>query len=87
MEDQKETIVRPHHYARYKIEPITFINANNIPFNIGNVIKYALRYDAKNGVEDLLKARRYLDIQIEVLNRQEREKLGESIAVVWGVSL
>lgn len=31
----------------------------------GNVIKYILRADAKNGVEDLKKAKVYLDWEIE----------------------
>lgn len=32
----------------------------------GNVIKYVLRYDRKGGVEDLRKARWYLDALIDV---------------------
>jgi hypothetical protein len=55
----------PGHYTRYKIQPMEFIQENNLPFWLGNVIKYALRYDAKDGVQDLKKARRYLDMQIE----------------------
>jgi hypothetical protein len=55
----------PGHYTRYTIQPMEFIQANNLPFWLGNVIKYALRYDAKDGVQDLKKARRYLDMQIE----------------------
>lgn len=31
----------------------------------GNVIKYILRADSKNGIEDLKKARVYLDWEIE----------------------
>lgn len=55
------TITRPAHYARFAIEPLDFIKANNFNFLVGNVIKYVCRYDAKNGVEDLRKAREYLD--------------------------
>lgn len=36
----------------------------------GNVIKYLCRYRDKNGVEDLLKARHYLDKLIEVESEQ-----------------
>lgn len=36
-----------------------------LPFNVGNVVKYALRSDHKNGaIEDLMKARWYLDREI-----------------------
>ena len=57
----------PHHYARFKIEPIRFIEENKLPFLPGNVIKYVTRYDAKNGIEDLRKARRCLDMMIAQL--------------------
>lgn len=30
-------------------------------FNVGNIIKYVMRYQKKNGLEDLKKARTYLD--------------------------
>ena len=55
------TITRPAHYARFSIEPLDFIKANNFNFLVGNVIKYVCRYDMKNGLEDLRKAREYLD--------------------------
>lgn len=55
----------PSHYTKWKIEPITFILQNNLPFGVGNVIKYVMRYKDKNGLEDLRKARRYIDLLIE----------------------
>lgn len=64
--------VSPNHYSRYAIQPITFLSANHIGFLEGNIIKYVCRYDAKNHVEDLLKARAYLDALIE------REKQAKS---------
>lgn len=39
-------------------------------FNIGNVIKYVIRHDKKNGVEDLEKAKEYIDIQIAIEKQQ-----------------
>jgi hypothetical protein len=57
--------VSPEHYARWKFEPITFIMENNIPYAVGNVIKYVMRYDSKDGLKDLKKARRYIDMLIE----------------------
>lgn len=57
----------PHHYKRWKIEPLTFCMENNLPFWLGNVIKYCMRYDAKDGLADLYKARVYLDKKISEL--------------------
>ena len=54
--------VSPDYYARYDIEPISFIMRNNIPYAEGNVIKYVLRHDMKGGKEDIDKAIRYLEL-------------------------
>ena len=54
--------VSPDYYARYDIEPISFIMRNNIPYAEGNVIKYVLRHDMKGGKEDIDKAIRYLEM-------------------------
>lgn len=55
----------PSHYSRWQIEPLDFISANNLDFLRGNIIKYIMRYDAKGGLEDLKKARVYLERLIE----------------------
>lgn len=57
-------VTSPEHYSRWKIQPLEFITANQLGFHVGNIIKYVLRYDAKNGREDLEKARWYLDHMI-----------------------
>ena len=54
--------VSPDYYARYDIEPVSFIMRNNIPYAEGNVIKYVLRHDMKGGREDIDKAIRYLEM-------------------------
>ena len=62
---QGDRIYRPSHYTKYTaMEPITFLILNNIPFAEGNVIKYVLRWRDKNGIEDLKKAMRYLEMMI-----------------------
>ncbi len=53
------------HYKQMAIQPIQYIMANNIGYIEGNVIKYVSRHKNKNGIEDLKKARHYLDILIE----------------------
>lgn len=53
------------HYKNFEIQPIEFIHRNNIPFIEGNIIKYILRHRQKNGIEDLKKAKHYIDLLIE----------------------
>ena len=53
------------HYKDMPIQPITFIMENNIPFCEANAIKYLVRWRQKNGIEDLKKARHYIDMLIE----------------------
>ena len=56
--------ISPKHHSKYEIEPIDFIIANKLDFCTGNVIKYILRYKDKNGIEDLHKAKKYIDFLI-----------------------
>jgi hypothetical protein len=67
----EDNIARPAHYARYAIEPCTFILANELPFAEGNVVKYICRWRFKNGREDLEKAKRYIEMILENLDRKE----------------
>ncbi|ALV64621.1 DUF3310 domain-containing protein [Campylobacter fetus] len=53
-----------NHYQKMDIQPLEFITKNKLDFCEGNIIKYVCRYKDKNGLEDLLKARHYLDILI-----------------------
>ncbi|MBK1871562.1 DUF3310 domain-containing protein [Aestuariivirga sp. YIM B02566] len=62
----KKNAIMPGHYARFKIEPIRFLVENFGPvILVGKIVKYVMRYDAKNGLEDLLKAKRMLEMLIE----------------------
>ena len=54
------------HYKNFAIQPAEFIHKNGIGFIPGNVIKYVCRFKEKNGIEDLKKARHYLDMLIEM---------------------
>ncbi len=54
------------HYKDMVIQPVEFIYKNKIGFIPGNVIKYVCRADKKGGVEDLKKARHYIDLLIEL---------------------
>lgn len=53
------------HYKGFTIEPGFFINANNLPFAEGNVIKYTCRHKLKGKAEDVKKAIHYLEMILE----------------------
>lgn len=53
------------HYKNMAIQPIEYIFANGLGFCEGNILKYLSRWRDKGGVEDLRKARHYLDLLIE----------------------
>jgi transposase len=53
------------HYKVLTIQPWDYIIQNNLGFLEGNVIKYVSRWRRKGGVEDLKKARHFLDMLIE----------------------
>lgn len=66
----KERIDHPPHYNHGGVEVIDAIEAWKLNFHCGNVVKYVARADYKGTpIEDLKKARWYLDREI-----QRREK-------------
>jgi hypothetical protein len=67
-----DQVSQPEHYARWKMQPIEYIATNALPFWHANVIKYCARWDAKDGLRDLYKAREYLDMEIRRLEGQPR---------------
>lgn len=54
------------HYRKQAIEPIVYIEQNHLPFHEGNIIKYVTRWRDKNGIEDLKKAKFYIERLIEL---------------------
>ena len=53
------------HYKDMKIQPSEFVNKNKLLFAEGNAIKYICRHAAKGEVQDLEKAKHYIDMIIE----------------------
>lgn len=69
---QEDVINHPSHYTRGKIEVIDFIEDQQLPYHLGNVIKYIARAGYKGDkLEDLKKARWYLDRYINGVMRHE----------------
>lgn len=59
------------HYKTLKIQPVEYIHANGLGFIEGCVVKYVTRWRAKGGVQDLKKARHFLDLLIELEGRSD----------------
>lgn len=68
---EEKNNIKPDHYGGSEIDVISFCQANNLDFMQGNVIKYVFRYKNKNGLEDLEKAKEYIDRMIENLLDEE----------------
>lgn len=62
--------IKPSYYGS-GIDVIEFCLRNNLTFMQGNVIKYVTRYKNKNGIEDLEKAKEYIDRLIEFERREK----------------
>lgn len=61
-----DTQVGGAHYKELAIQPVEYIHKNNIPFIEGSVIKYVTRWRSKGGIDDLRKAKHFLDLLIEM---------------------
>ena len=64
---KKEMVNHPDHYNAGSMEVIEAIDGLGYAegFCVGSIIKYVTRYKHKNGVEDLKKAKWYLEKLIE----------------------
>lgn len=76
----KETVDHPNHYqsetgleAWDVIEAFTFDLKGVEAFDTGNILKYICRWKRKNGLEDLKKAKRYLEHLIDHVEKIEKE--------------
>lgn len=53
-------------YSKYDPEPIDIIEKWRLPHHEASILQYVVRWESKGGVEDLLKARWYLDRLINI---------------------
>lgn len=75
------TQVGGSHYKDLPIQPVEFIERNNLGFCAGNVIKYVCRYKNKNGIEDLKKAKHYLELLIEIEENEYNNSISSNGSV------
>ena len=72
-EQNVDMVNHPSHYTQGGIECIDCIKSATVgkvgieAFCVGNAIKYLFRYEEKNGIEDVKKARWYIDRLIKEL--------------------
>lgn len=65
-----DVVNHPSHYTSGKIEVIDYIEDQQLPYHLGNVVKYISRAgkkDPNKKVEDLKKAQWYLNRYIQLL--------------------
>lgn len=54
------------HYKSFAIQPVEYCQKNKLGFCESCIIKYASRHKEKNGKEDLLKIKHFVDLLIEL---------------------
>jgi len=64
------------HYRHFEIEPVTYAMKNRLGFAEGNVVKYVTRYKHKGGLQDLHKAKRYIELLILSYEPAQHEASG-----------
>lgn len=55
-----------NHYSKLAIQPWDYVARNGLGYFEGSIVKYISRWKGKGGLEDLYKARHFLDKLIEV---------------------
>jgi hypothetical protein len=77
MSRDHDPVNRPAHYTATAVEPIVAIEAWGLGFCLGNAVKYIARAGRKAGstlLEDLKKARWYLDREIRRIEAEGSER-------------
>jgi hypothetical protein len=67
-----DMVNHPPHYTSHPSGVECIKITEHMGFLLGNAMKYIWRADLKNGVEDLKKARWYIDREIQ--NREQKEQ-------------
>ena len=67
-----KTQVGGQHYTDMKIQPFQFSMANNLDPMQHTIVKYVTRFRAKNGLQDLEKAKQTIDLLIAYEKEQGR---------------
>lgn len=73
---QEDVVNKPKHYHQGGIDVIEYMTikfpvSQTQGFFRGNVLKYLMRYEHKNGIQDLEKAQYYLTKLIETMKEEK----------------
>ena len=60
-----------NHYKKMPIQPVEYCYHNKLGVCESNIIKYVTRWRDKNGIQDLEKARHYIDLLIEFAQAEQ----------------
>ena len=77
LEMADESVIIPSYYNKENMSVIDIIDEYELNFNKGNIIKYILRSGKKSKdteIQDLQKAMRYCQMEIERLNKRLSKK-------------
>lgn len=83
-----DKISAPKHYTFSEYEPKDVIWAWHLDFYLGNVVKYIARAGRKEGstmIEDLQKARQYIDFELEKLQEDVSDPMPQSATQRRGI--
>ena len=66
-----DTQVGGNHYKSMPIQPVEFIQKNDLGFIEGNIVKYICRWRSKGGIDDVRKVIHYAELLIDFeLNKE-----------------
>lgn len=69
LDNKPDMVNHPPHYTAHPSGVECIQITEHMNFNVGNAVKYLWRTNHKNGLEDLKKARWYVDREIQRLEK------------------
>ncbi len=78
--------VSGNHYKNKIIQPVEYIYMNGIGYMEGNVIKYISRWQDKGGLNDLLKAKHYIELLIELQTKKKEIECQNEVESMFGIT-
>jgi hypothetical protein len=76
-----DTQVGGNHYKSMPIQPVEFIQKNDLGFIEGNIVKYICRWRSKGGIDDVMKVIHYA--QLLILFEKTRDSQNEKEEAEW----
>lgn len=71
--EQSAKQIGGEHYKKCQIQPWDFVIANDLDYFQGSIIKYVTRWKDKGWIQDLHKAKHFLDKYIETMEQKHKQ--------------